>query len=145
MVFHSSLVASGLMPPQLRTEHVLPWRLRSYSGKEGRRSDMLWTEAATEADEEMTEEVLAVIVVAAVVVVVMGMMELSWPISKSSLMVDHCELIDEEDELRRIIVCWRWRIGGLFVVSGPARCRRYVRDTDRLSFAAAATSRMGII
>lgn len=117
MVFHSSLVASGLMPPQLRTEHVLPWRLRSYAGTEGRRSDMAWTEAAIEAEEGAMEALLAVVavaevmVVAAVVVVLTGMMELSWPISKSSLMVDHCELIEEDDELRRI-VCRRYGSAG---------------------------------
>lgn len=58
------------------------------------------------------EELLAVTVVtvvAAVVVVLMGIMEFSWPISRSSLKVDHCELIDEEEELRRI-VCLEMRI-----------------------------------
>lgn len=101
MVFHSSLVASGLIPPQLRIELVLPWRLRSYPEEEGRLSDIFisWTEAAeaeTAADEvEMMDELLAVvavavvIVVAAVVVVFTGMMEFSWPISRSSLKVDH--------------------------------------------------------
>lgn len=93
MVFHSSLVASGLMPPQLSTEHVLPWRLRSYWGVEGRRSDIVWTEGmiegATEADEDTTEELLAVTVVAAVVMLLMWMIELSWSISRSSLIEDH--------------------------------------------------------
>lgn len=111
MVFHSSLVASGLIPPQLRMELVLPWRLRSYAEEGGRLSCMCMfmfmfmcifissieaavTEAA--ADEaEMMDELLAlvavavVIVVAAVVVVLTGMMDVSWPISRSSLKVDH--------------------------------------------------------
>lgn len=110
MVFHSSLVASGLIPPQLRMELVLPWRLRSYAEEEGR----LWcmfmfmfmcifissaeaavTDAAAADEAEMMDELLAVvavavvIVVAAVVVVLTGMMEVSRPISRSSLKVDH--------------------------------------------------------
>lgn len=109
MVFHSSLVASGLIPPQLRMELVLPWRLRSYAEEEGRLSCMFMfmfmcifissaeaavTDAA--ADEaEMMDELLAVvavavvIVVAAVVVVLTGMIEVSRSISRSSLKVDH--------------------------------------------------------
>lgn len=97
MVFHSSLVASGLIPPQLRMELVLPWRLRSYAEEEGRLPCIYISSAeAAAADEvEMMDEVLAVVavavvtVVAAVVVVLTGMMEVSWPISRSSLKVDH--------------------------------------------------------
>lgn len=52
--------------------------------------------------------VVEVIVVAAVVLEATGMMEVSWPSSVSSLAVDQYELIDDEDELRRI-VCWDGR------------------------------------
>ena len=47
--------------------------------------------------------VAEVIVVAAVVLEATGTMEVSWPSSVSSLAVDHCELMDDEDELRRIV------------------------------------------
>lgn len=81
--------------------------------------------AETATDKvEIKEELLAVvavavvIVVAAVVVVFTGMMEVSWPISRSSLKVDHWELIDEDEELRRIVClkeAWYvWRIGRPF-------------------------------
>jgi hypothetical protein len=87
-------------------ELVLPWRLRSYAEEEGRLSGMFIcifissteaavADAAAKDETEMTDELLAVvavaveIVVAAVVVVLTGMMEVSWPISRSSLKMDH--------------------------------------------------------
>jgi hypothetical protein len=122
---------------------------------EGRRSDISSAEAVTETEEESIEELLAVAVVtvvAAVVVVLMGIMVFSWPISKSSLMVDHCELIDEEDELRRI-VCLELRIGGLVQIPVcEATTGRFGSRTRILSYSmrryaqyatATATSRWG--